>query len=144
MSAGNPVTMEEQPVLITFDDNGAITVGTIVSTSVLDMTNVSAFSEQVIDYCMGRPGIHLLLDFSNVTFLASSALTELLRIDAALKTIGGSVRLCSLTPDIRNVFEITNLNTLFVIHEDDTVEKARARFERSLAVAAEEDAWSSE
>jgi anti-sigma B factor antagonist len=136
--------MDEHKPLIVFDEGNPITVGTVVSTHVLDMSNVASFSEQVIDYCMGRPGIHLLLDFQNVTYLASSALTELLRIDAALKSVHGSMRLCSLTPEILNVFEITNLHTLFVIHQDDTVEKARARFERSLAVAAEEDAWSSE
>jgi anti-anti-sigma factor len=136
--------MNEPVQLVEFADGDPITVGTIVSTSVLDMTNVMPFGEQVTTYVAAHPGIHLLLNFENVTYMASSALTELLRINDAVVAVDGSMRLCNLSRDMQKVFEITNLNTLFVIHDEDTVDKAKTRFERSLAVAAEEDAWAGE
>ena len=74
--------------------------------------------------------------------MSSAALTELLRVNEALRNAGGSVRLCGLSTNIRKVFQITNLEKLFVIHEGDNVGMALKRFERSLAVAAEEDSWS--
>ncbi|MDP7638678.1 MAG: hypothetical protein QGG73_03035, partial [Candidatus Hydrogenedentes bacterium] len=62
----------------------------------------------------------------------------------SLRNAHGSVRLTGLTNDIRKVFQITNLEKLFVIHDDDTVEQAVSRFERALSIAAEDDAWSAD
>lgn len=128
--------------LLSFETMGPITVGTIDSVSILDAMNVTDFGNAVLDYTKGRPALNLLLDFSNVGYMSSAALTELLRVNEALRNAGGSVRLCGLSANIRKVFQITNLEKLFVIHEGDNVNLALKRFERSLAVAAEEDSWS--
>ncbi len=136
--------MPENPVpLMTFEQRGAITLASVASTTMLDGANVPRFGSEVIDYVRAHPNVQMLLNFEKVDYMSSSALTEILRINQALKDAQGSVRLCGLTPNIRNVFQITNLEKLFVIHEDDSVDKAYKRFERSLAVAVEEDAWGS-
>ena len=127
--------------IVRFDIHAPITVGTIHSTDILDGANVSQFGSEVIAYVETHAGIHLLLDFNEIKYMSSAGLTELLRINESLKKDEGSVRLCGLTKDIRKVFEITNLEQLFVIHDDDSVDAATKRFERSLAVAAKEDAW---
>lgn len=127
--------------IVRFDDHPPITVGTIHSTDILDGANVNQFGGEVITYVETHPGINLLLDFNEIKYMSSAGLTELLRINESLRKDAGSVRLCGLTKDIRKVFEITNLEQLFVIHDGDSVETATKRFERSLTVAAEEDAW---
>ena len=127
--------------ILKFDRHGPITVGSIPSTQMLDGANVSRFGTEVLAYVRNNPSANILIDFEKVHYMSSAGLTELLRINDTLSKGNGSVRLCGLSPDIRKVFEITNLDKLFVIHEDDHVDAATKRFERSLSVAAEEDAW---
>lgn len=131
----------ESAPLMSFEKRGRITIGSVVSASMLDGANVTGFGNEVLSYLKQHPGIHLLLNFEKVTYMSSAALTELLRINQAQRDANGTMRLCSLSPVIRNVFEITNLEKLFFIHDDDNVDKAHKRFERSLTIAAQEEAW---
>ncbi len=130
----------QQPRL-SFEVHGPITVGTLDEANMLDAMNVTEFGNEVLKYVDSKQQLQLLLNFQNVDYMSSAALTELLRINEAVRKLSGSVRLCGLTKDIRKVFQITNLEKLFVIHEDDTVNAALKRFERSLAIAAEENSW---
>jgi len=126
--------------LIEFSKSGVITVGTIQAGSVLDAANVTQFGKDVLGYVSTHPELNLLLDFQAVEYLSSAVLTELLRINQACKDVGGSFRLCGLNEDIAKVFEITNLDRLFVIY--DAVDEAVKRYARSLTIQAEEQAWS--
>ena len=126
--------------LVTFNERGVITIGTIQAGSVLDAVNVTQFGKEVLDYVSGHPGLNLLLDFHSVEYLSSAVLTELLRINQACKDVGGGLRLCALNKDISKVFEITNLDKMFVIY--GAVDEAVLRYARSLAIQAEEQAWS--
>lgn len=131
----------ETAPMLQFEKRGRVTIGTVVSTNMLDGANVTDFGNETLNYVKKHPGIHLLLNFRPVTYMSSAALTELLRINQALRDNGGSVRLCSLTPAIRNVFQITNLEKLFFIHDDEDADAAHKRFERALTIAAQEEAW---
>ena len=126
--------------LIRFTERGVITVGKIHVGSVLDAVNVSQFGKEALHYVSAHPGMNLLLDFETVEYLSSAVLTELLRINQACKDVDGGLRLCGLNDDISKVFEITNLDKMFVIY--GPVDEAVMRFARSLAIQAEEDAWS--
>lgn len=133
---------KSQTPLLNFEDRGRITVATIVSTNMLDGANVPDFGKEILAFVSEHPNANILLNFQNVIYMSSAALTELLRVNQVLREGGGSVRLCGLTDTIRNVFEITNLEKLFMIHDDDDVEGAFRRFDRALSIAAEEQAWS--
>ena len=132
---------DSQTPMITFETRGSVRLGTIELTRMLDISNVSRFGSEALRYLEAHPGSHLMLNFAQVKYLTSAALTELLRINDAAKAGGGSVRLCGLSPEIQKVFRITNLDKLFVLHPDDDVAGALARYERSLQVAADETAW---
>lgn len=124
-----------------FETQGPITVGTVCNSNMLDAMNVTDFGNEVLDHVKGKKDLNLLLDFHTVDYMSSAALTELLRINDEVRRNGGSVRLCGLSKDIRKVFQITNLEKLFVIHDGDSVDQASRRFARSLEVAAKEDSW---
>ena len=136
--------MEAPDALVRFQPSNQVTVGTIEGTSVLDSMNVTDFGDHVLEYVKDKPGLHLLIDFENVTYMSSAGLTELLRIDHALKGSNGSIRLCNLSCEIHKVFQITNLDSLFAVHGEENVESALRRYERSLTVAADEDTWASQ
>ena len=130
--------MPQEP-LVSFVDRGRLVEGTILSSSVLDALNVSRFGNEVLAHIRNRPGINLLLNFERVNYLSSAVLTELLRINEAVQEVAGRLRLCALNQDIRKVFEITNLDKIFVIY--GSPEEAEERFERSLEVEAQEASW---
>jgi anti-sigma B factor antagonist len=131
---------EKRQILLEFEENGRIHVGTILSSSVLSPANVVEFGREVLEYINRHPGINLLLNFENVDYLSSAVLTELLKVHKAIESTHGRLRLCAVSPVILEVFEITNLNTMFTIHADGVAASIK-RFERSLDVAAQEDAW---
>jgi anti-sigma B factor antagonist len=125
--------------LLGFEKRGDITIGSIHAASVLDALNVTRFGEEVTRYLTQNPGTNLLLDFQNVEYLSSAVLTELLRIKQTTEQTKGTLRLCGLNDNIRKVFEITNLDQVFVIY--GAQDRALTQYERALALAAEDDAW---
>jgi anti-anti-sigma factor len=130
--------VQQQP-LVSFQQQGEITEGIILSPSVLDSLNVSQFGNEVIAYVQGHPRVNLLLNFERVNYLSSAVLTELLRINEAVQEGDGHLRLCALNKDIHKVFEITNLDKIFVIY--GAPDEAQERFVRSLQVEAQEESW---
>ncbi len=136
--------MTEAKGLITFERMGQVSLGTITGTHTLDGLHVEEFGREGCAYVEGKPGLNLLLDFRNITYLSSAALTELLRIREALKHEAGSLRLCCLSCEIQRVFRITNLEKLFHIHGDEDTAEALARYQRALSVAASESIWAAQ
>jgi anti-sigma B factor antagonist len=126
--------------LLVFEQRGQIWVGTVRTNSVLGAGNVVEFGNEVLGFIQRHPGLNLLLNFENVDYLSSAVLTELLRINKAITDTNGRLRLCAVSPVIREVFEITNLDKIFVIHSDG-VAADLARFERAIQIEAQEAAW---
>jgi len=61
----------------------------------------------------------LLLNFSQVEFLSSSALGKLITLDKKMKAKSGKLKLCNIRPEIYEVFAITRLNRLFDIKDEE-------------------------
>lgn len=131
----------EDTQYVTFSEDGSIVIATVCNTTMLEGMLVVEFGRQVLDYVGTRSAVSLLLDFENIDYLASAALTELIKINDAAVAGGGAMRICGLTPNIRKVFEITNFTKVFEILADENVGHATARFKRSLEIAREEDDW---
>lgn len=127
--------------MVTYREDGPITIGTVSNTTMLDGSVVTQFGEQVIRALGGRTGVNLLLDFEHVEYLSSAALTELIKINDTVVAAGGSVRICGLRPPIQKVFEITRFDKSFDIHKGESVSHAIARFKRAIQIGQEQDAW---
>ena len=68
----------------------------------------------------------LLIDFSRTGYIDSSGLGALVSISKKIREAGGELRLSGLNEDLRSLFELTKLDTLFAIAE--TPQQALARF----------------
>jgi anti-sigma B factor antagonist len=68
----------------------------------------------------------LLVDFSRTGYIDSSGLGALVSISKRIREAGGELRLAGLNDDLRSLFELTKLDTLFAISE--TPEQALATF----------------
>lgn len=124
--------MSDASLKVEFNTSDSITIGTILNTEMLDGTNVATFGAQSLDYVQEHPGLNLLINFENIRYMSSAGLTELLRIREALKPQNGDVQLWGVNKDIANVFRITNLDKIFKIHHDESLDQARSCFSQSV------------
>lgn len=60
----------------------------------------------------------LLLDFSGVNYIDSSGLATLIEYFQAVQSFNGKLALASLSPRVKNVFEIVRLEQIFSLHPD--------------------------
>jgi anti-anti-sigma factor len=68
----------------------------------------------------------VLIDFARAGYIDSSGLGVLVSLAKRLREEGGELRLANLNDDLRSLFELTKLDTLFPIA--DTRERALDRF----------------
>jgi anti-sigma B factor antagonist len=71
----------------------------------------------------------VIVDFSPVEFMASSALGKLVQFQKKSKEYNAKVKLAGICPDIYEVFKITKLNKVFDIAKDEAT--ARKAFQKT-------------
>lgn len=67
-----------------------------------------------------------LIDFTRTGYIDSSGLGVLVSLSKKIRDEGGELRLAGLNEDLRTLFELTKLDTLFAI--SDTANEALAAF----------------
>jgi anti-anti-sigma factor len=70
----------------------------------------------------------VVLDFAPVKFMASAMLGKLVALQKKCDEYRAKLKLCSITPDILQVFKITKLNKVFDIQTDEAT--ARKSFSK--------------
>lgn len=68
----------------------------------------------------------IVIDFINTGYIDSSGLGALVSLSKKIRDQGGELKLAGLNEDLRTLFELTKLDTLFTIA--DTPEQALAGF----------------
>jgi len=96
-----------------------VTVVNFQDASILDTAVVDEIGRALYELVDGQARRKLILDFSNVKFLSSSALGVLITLKKKSSAIKGDVVLCSMRPELKKVFEITNLNKMFKFWENE-------------------------
>jgi anti-sigma B factor antagonist len=82
--------------------------------------------KDMIQAALDRGERKLLVDFSRTGYIDSSGLGALVSISKRIREATGELRLAGLNDDLRSLFELTKLDTLFTITE--TPEQALASF----------------
>ena len=98
---------------------GQVTVVRFVDRKILDTANIQELGDELSALVEEGESTTLLLNFTRVEFLSSAALNKLILLDRAVKKAGGRLKLCSLRPEIQEVFVITRLNQMFEIHDEE-------------------------
>jgi anti-sigma B factor antagonist len=89
----------------------------------MDADNAPLFESQCESWI--SQGIkQLVIDVGNLSYVSSMGLRAFVAIGKRLQDKGGKLRICCQTGLVKQVFEITRLNTIFPPHE--TVEAALA------------------
>ena len=93
------------------DDDTLIEVG-----GQLIVGNRQLLKEQVLDQ-LERGDRKFRLDFSKTDYIDSSGLGVLVTLSKKIREQGGQLSLVSLSEDLRTLFELTKLDTLFVFSD---------------------------
>jgi anti-sigma B factor antagonist len=96
-----------------------VTVVNLNDSSILDALQVEQIGDELFELVEARACRKIVLDFSKVKFLSSSALGVLIRLRKKALDIKGKVVFCGLRQDLRQIFKITNLDKLFEFHQTE-------------------------
>ncbi len=101
------------------EDIGDVTVVKFTDKKILDEQNIQIIGEQLFSLVDEAGRTRLLVNFSNVEYLSSAALGKLVTLNKKVQAKSGRLVLCSIDPNIYEVFKITKLNQLFKIFDDE-------------------------
>ena len=116
----------EERRLIVCEPVEDVTVVSFVENRMLDELNIKEVGDQLVDLVEKYDKKKILLNFANVEYMSSAALGKLITLHNKAKAKGGQVRMCCIHPNIFEVFKITQLDKLFLIH--NTREEALEAF----------------
>ena len=104
------------------DESGIVVVGV---DGQLIVGNRHELKQKVLEAVEGGER-KVLVDFANTGYIDSSGLGVLVSLAKKLREEGGEMRLAGLNPDLRTLFELTKLDTLFNI--TDSLDEALSAF----------------
>ena len=81
----------------------------------VDLYTAPEFKQQLLDV-ISQGAKHVIVDFSNTTFIDSTTLGVLVGGVKRLRPAGGSLALVCTDENITKIFEITGLDRVFPIH----------------------------
>lgn len=103
---------------IEVEEVGDVSVVRFVDKKILDEQNIQVIGEQLFGLIDDEGKRKILLDFSAVDYLSSAALGKLITLNKKVRAVNGQLKLCNIKPEIYVVFEITSLNKVFPIFDD--------------------------
>jgi anti-sigma B factor antagonist len=101
---------------IEFRERGSITV--VAPRQKLDTANAPAAGEEFA-HLVERGVRKIVVDFSDVEYIASGGLRVLLATAKQLRAVGGELRVCALNETVREVFDISGFSSLLTVFPDE-------------------------
>jgi anti-sigma B factor antagonist len=96
-----------------------VTVVSFVDTKIVSEENIQEVGQQLYSLVDEQGHRQLLLNFGNVQYLSSAALSKLINLKKKVGAVKGQLKLCSIHPDLLDVFKITRLDQVFEIYKDE-------------------------
>ena len=108
-------------------DAGDVVVVSLKQTKILDQTVIGQIGNEFKDLTMqAAADRRLLLNLSKIEFMASAMIGQIMLLYKQCKKDKIDLKLCSISPNIMEVFKITTLDKILDIH--DTQQKALESF----------------
>ncbi len=83
----------------------------------IDTTNAAGFELKMMEL-VDAGASKLLLDCSGLNYISSSGLRVFLVLQKKMGTLKGQLRICSLQPVIREIFDISGFSTILSVFPD--------------------------
>ena len=108
--------MRTQKTKILADVNGEQAVIYFLGATVRDLGDVQKIMDEIEDVAYNSKIKLLVINFSRVTQLTSAFLGRLITLNKSLKQAGITLRLCSMTPQVEEAFQICKFQKLIPLY----------------------------
>lgn len=95
-----------------------VSVVRLLDDKVIDADRIATLGEELMSLA-GNEGGRVLINMDNVRFLSSSAINKLIVLERRISSNGGNLKLSNLSPEVQEVFNITQLHSVFDIRPDE-------------------------
>lgn len=100
-------------------ESSSISVVRFKDQKIIDPEAIQELGQELFDLIEKDERRKLVLNFGNVEFLSSAALGKLITFEKKGKRLGAEMILTNISPEIFQVFAITNLDKLFQIKDTE-------------------------
>jgi anti-sigma B factor antagonist len=107
------------PRRIDVSESANISVVRFKDQKIIDPEAIQELGQELFDLIDRDERSKLVLNFDNVEFLSSAALGKLITFEKKAKRVGADLILTNISPEIFQVFAITNLDKLFKIKDTE-------------------------
>lgn len=104
---------------IEIDESSGVSVIRFKDEKIIDPESIQQLGLELFDLIEKDQRTKLVLNFSKVDFLSSAALGKLITFEKKAKKAGAELILTNISPEIFQVFAITNLDKLFQIKDSE-------------------------
>ena len=87
-------------------------------TGEIDLNRSSAFQQELLKLLDQQPG-RIVVNLTDVSYIDSSGVASLVKLLSRVRRGAASLHLFGLTEQVRGVFEITKLDSVFNIHRTE-------------------------
>jgi len=96
---------------------------------ILDEARIAQIGKELMDMAASAAtNKKMVLNFQGVQFMSSAMIGKLVLLNKKAKTDNVTLKFCSISPNVLEVFKITRLNKVFEIYADE--EKAVKSFKK--------------
>ena len=81
----------------------------------LDSSNAGAFNEE-LESAIDSAGRAVVVDMKGLDYISSAGLRAIMQAERKMQQQGGRLALCSLSSDVRAVFQTSGFDQLIAIH----------------------------
>jgi len=82
-------------------------------------TTTSTKAEEYLNKLMTSGTMKIMINLEKLDFISSAGLRVLLATAQKIKGAGGGFRVCSLNPDVKEVFDISGFSTLLMVFDNE-------------------------
>ena len=95
-----------------------VSVVKFIDERMIEPAQIEKLGSELMDAVSGDDGDRVVINFENVCFFSSAAVSKLLVAEKRIRSQGGRLRLSNLRPEVHDVFHLTNLDSVFAIEEE--------------------------
>ncbi len=103
---------------LAIETEDGVPVARILDRQISDDRIVREVADQIAAAMAPTGPIALIVDFSGVSHVSSAFIGRLVMLQRRADLSGGILRLCEMTPTVRDVFRVTNLDRVVQIARD--------------------------
>jgi anti-anti-sigma factor len=98
---------------------GSVEIPVLVPTGRITLGESTRTFQSAIEAAIDRGARHLIVDGSGIDYLDSTGIGELIGALRRLMEAGGRVGIAAPSPKLREILEITHLDSIFLVRESE-------------------------